>query len=173
MLTPRRSVALSRRPPSNSMTSSWAGWNSHEVEQLLSLMTDDVVYDSASWPTQMHGHAEVRAFLESTWRAAPDMTFTHEPVLLDPSGTKTARYWHATATATGLWDPPGPKPGGWPFSFDGASFLESRDGKLCRIRVVYDVANMMRQFGVLPKTGSLGERLTIKAANLRTRLRRR
>ncbi len=112
-----------------------AGWNAHEVEQLLSVTTDDVVHDSAGRPTQMRGRAEVRAFLESTWRAAPDLAFTHEPVLLDPSGTKTARYWHATATATGLWDPPSLKPGGWPFGFDGASFLESRDGKLCRVRV--------------------------------------
>jgi len=69
-----------------------AAWNSREVEQLLSLMTDDVVYDDASWATQMHGHADVRAFLESTWRAVPDLSFTHEDtVLLDPSGTNTAR----------------------------------------------------------------------------------
>ena len=151
-----------------------AAWNSHEVEQLLSLMTDDVVYDDASWPTQMHGHAEVRAFLESTWRAVPDLKFTHdETVLLDPSGRKTARYWHGTATHTGLWDPPGLKPGGRQFSFHGATFLETRDGMLCRIRVVYDVAGIMRQMGVLPTAGSAGERLIMIAANALTWLRRR
>ena len=151
-----------------------AAWNSHEVEQLLSLMTDDVVYDDASWPTQMHGHGDVRAFLESTWRAVPDLAFTHEGiVLLDPSGTKTARYWHGTATQTGFWDPPGLKPGGRRFSFHGATFLESRDDKLCRIRVVYDVASVMRQLGVLPRRRSAGERLIMTTANLRTRLLRR
>jgi len=151
-----------------------AAWNSHEVEQLLSLMTDDVVYDDASWPTQMHGHAEVRAFLESTWRAVPDLAFTHdEIVLLDPSRTKTARYWHGTATQTGSWDPPGLKPSGRGFSFHGATFLESRDDKLCRIRVIYDVASIMRQLGVLPARGSAAERLIMTAANLRTRLVRR
>jgi steroid delta-isomerase-like uncharacterized protein len=143
-------------------------WNSHKVEKLLSLMTDDVVYDDASWPTQMHGHAEVRAFLESIWRAVPDLSFKHEQtVLIDPSGTETARYWTGTATHTGVWDPPGLRPTGRSFTFHGASFLESRDGKLCRIRVVYDVADVMRQLGILPGTASVGERLIMIAANLR------
>ena len=48
-----------------------AAWNSHQPDQLLALMTDDVVYDDSSWPKQMHGHADVREFLESIWRAAP------------------------------------------------------------------------------------------------------
>lgn len=38
------------------------------------LMTDDVVYDDAGWPTRMRGHAAVRGFLESTWRAVPDLS---------------------------------------------------------------------------------------------------
>jgi steroid delta-isomerase-like uncharacterized protein len=151
-----------------------AAWNSHEVDQLLSLMTDDVVYDDASWSSQMYGHADVRAFLESTWRAVPDLSFTHEDtVLIDPSGTKTARYWTGTGIHTGIWDPPGLKPSGRRFQFRGASFLESHDGKLRRIRVVYDVADVMRQLGVLPPRGSHGERLIMMGANLRSRLRRR
>jgi steroid delta-isomerase-like uncharacterized protein len=151
-----------------------AAWNSHEVDQLLSLMTDDVVYDDASWATQMHGHADVRAFLESTWRAVPDLSFAHEDiVLVDPSGTKTARYWTGAGTHTGFWDPPRLKASGRQFQFRGASFLEIHDGKLQRIRVVYDVTDIMRQLGVLPARSSAGERLIIMAANLRTRLRRR
>ena len=149
-------------------------WNSHKVDKLLSLMTDDVVYDDASWPKQMHGHAEVRAFLESTWRAVPDLSFRHEhAVLIDPTGTKTARYWKGTATHTGLWDPPGLRATGRSFTFHGASFLESRDGKLCRIRVVYDVADVMRQLGILPAPASVGEWLITMAANLRGLILRR
>ncbi len=150
-----------------------AAWNAHDAHRMLSLMTDDVVYDDASWPTRMCGHCAVRAFLESTWVAIPDLTFTHEDVFVDPSGTKTTRYWRGTATHTGFWEPPGLKPTGRRLEFHGATFLESRDGKLCRIRVVYDVASIMRQFGVLPGHGSWAERLIVAATNLRTVLRRR
>jgi steroid delta-isomerase-like uncharacterized protein len=151
-----------------------AGWNSHQLERLLSLMADDVVYEDSSWPTVMNGHHEIRVFLQSTWRAVPDLRFTHEDtVLLDPSGTGTARYWHGSGTHTGFWDPPGLKPTGTRFSFHGATFLESRGGKLYRIRVVYDVAGIMRQLGLLPGRATLVERLIMSAANLRTRLLRR
>jgi predicted ester cyclase len=137
-------------------------------------MAYDVMYEDASWPTHMHGHTDVRAFLESTWRAVPDLSFAHEnTVLVDPSGTKTARYWTGAGTHTGVLDPPGLNPTGRQFQFRGASFLEIHDRKLRRIRVVYDHADVMRQLSVLPARSSAGERLIMMAANPRTRLRRR
>ncbi len=150
-----------------------AAWNSHKIERLLSLMTDDVVYDDASWPKQMRGHDDVRAFVASTWRAVPDLSFEHDDMLVDESGTKTAHHWTATATHTGPWDPPGLGPTGRPIAFDGATFLESRDGKICRIQVIYDVTGLMRQAGVLPKPGDLMERLLLAGPNLLNWIRRR
>ena len=150
-----------------------AAWNSHQPGQVLSLMTDDVVYEDAAWPSEIHGHDAVRAFLEATWCAIPDMNVTLEKsVFLDPQAPNTAAYWHATATHTGRWDPPGLAATGRRISFHGATFLEFRDGKVSRVRVVYDVAEILHELGVLPKGRSRGERLTMLAANLRTRLRR-
>ena len=37
------------------------------------LMTDDVAYDDAEWPTRMRGNAAVRGFVEST-RTVPDLS---------------------------------------------------------------------------------------------------
>jgi len=148
-------------------------WNSHQPEQVLSLMTDDVGYEDAAWPDEIQGHDAVRAFLDATWSAIPDMNVTLErSVLLDPLAPNAASYWHATATHTGRWDPPGLAATGRRISFHGATFLEFRDGKVSRVRVVYDVAEILRQLGVLPKGRSRGERLTMLAANLRSRLRR-
>ena len=149
-------------------------WNSHQPDQLLELLTDDVVYDDSGWPKQMRGHTDVREFLESNWRAAPDLTFEIvEGSLVDPAAPRTAHHWHATATDTGVWDPPGLAPTGRPMSFDGAAFYELRDGKACRVRVVYDVASILRQMGVLPQTGSPGERIMTTTANVMTRIRSR
>ena len=58
-------------------------------------------------------------------------------------------------------------------SFGGAAFYELRDGKACRVRVVYDVASILRQMGVLPHAGSRGERMMTTTANVLTRLRKR
>ena len=130
-------------------------------------MTDDVVYDDSSWPKQMHGHADVREFLESIWRAAPDLTFELvDGPMVDPAAPRTSHHWHATATDTGTWDPPGLAPTGRPMNFDGAAFYELRDGKTSRIRVIYDVASILRQMGVLPSTGSIGEQVMTTTANL-------
>jgi len=142
-----------------------AAWNSRDAEQLLSLMAYDVMYDDAGWPAYMHGHTDVRAFLESTWRAVPDLSFAHDDtVLVAPSGTNTARYWTGAGTHTGVWSARS-DPNGRQFQFRGASFLEIHDGELRRIRVVYDVTDMRRQLGVLPARSSAAERLIIRAAN--------
>lgn len=151
-----------------------AAWNSHKVERVLSMMTAEVIYDDASWPTQMRGHDDVRAFLQSTWRAVPDLSFKHDDdVMVDESGTKSARHWSATATHTGPWDPPGLGPTGRHIAFDGATLLETRDGKICRIQVIYDVTGIMRQAGVLPKPGNVIERLLLAGPNLLNWIRRR
>jgi hypothetical protein len=65
---------------------------------------------------------------------------------------------------------PGLAPTGKRIELEGADFYESRDGKVVRVRSVFDMADEMRQLGVLPPTGSRAERLTAKLANLRTRL---
>ena len=70
-----------------------AAWNSHQPNQVLELLTDDIVYDDASWPTQMHGHAAVRGLLESTWHAVSDLTLELiEGPMVDPAAPKTAEH---------------------------------------------------------------------------------
>lgn len=65
----------------------------------LELLTDDIVYDDSAWPRTMHGKADVREFLEHSWRAFPDLTFelvTGPHVATD--GPRAAYWWKAGAT---------------------------------------------------------------------------
>ena len=39
-------------------------WNSHEVDRVLALMTEDVEYRDDAWHKTMRGHADVREFIE-------------------------------------------------------------------------------------------------------------
>jgi steroid delta-isomerase-like uncharacterized protein len=151
-----------------------AAWNSHQPERLLELMTEDIVYDDSAWPETMRGHSEVRRFLEHTWRAFPDMTF--EPVggaLIAADGPRAAFWWRGRATNTGPIDPPGLPPTGKRVEFEGADFHEYRDGKVARLRIVFDMANLSRQMGLLPERGSAAEKALVAAQRLRARIQRR
>jgi steroid delta-isomerase-like uncharacterized protein len=148
-------------------------WNSHDAEKVLALMADDIVYDDSAWPTTMRGHAEVRDFLAHTWRAFPDLRF--EPIdgpLVDPDQPKAAFYWRGFGTHSGPIDPPGLAPTGRRMEIEGGDFHEYRDGKLVRLRIVFDMARAMRQLGALPEPGTRTERLAIALTNLQRKLRR-
>jgi len=152
-------------------------WASHDPERVLGLMTEDIVYDDSAWPTTMRGHADVRRFLEVAWRAMPDLEFflTEGPYL--PRGASSAAfYWRGTGTFTGPLDPPGFAPTGKSLEFHGADFHEYRDGKVSRLRIVFDNMDVGRQLGLLPASGSAAEkagaaaqRLGVRARGLRNR----
>jgi steroid delta-isomerase-like uncharacterized protein len=146
-------------------------WNSHEPDTLLALMTDDIVYDDTAWPTTMRGHGDVREFLDHTWRAMPDLRFAlRQGPFVHPSEPKAAFWWDGYGTHSGPLDPPGLSPTGKSIEFDGADFHEYRDGKVARLRIVFDMAGAMRQLGVLPPAGGRQERMLAKVTNLRGRL---
>jgi steroid delta-isomerase-like uncharacterized protein len=146
-------------------------WNSHQVDRLLGLLTEDVEIRDDSWPKTMHGHADVREFLQALWRAVPDMAFE----LLDgpyviPGEPRASFRWRGSGTFTGPMDPPGFAPTGRRLEVDGADFQEYRDGRIDSLRVVFDLMTVARQLGVLPAAGSRGERAMATAQRGVTRV---
>jgi steroid delta-isomerase-like uncharacterized protein len=136
-----------------------AAWNSHEPDRLLELMTEDIVYDDSSWPATMRGHGDVREFLEFVWRGSPDISFTlTDGPYVVPGELKAAFYWTGTGTHTGPIDPPGFAPTGKRIEFEGADFHEYREGRVCRLRIVFDMMDVARQLGTVPKAGSALEK---------------
>jgi steroid delta-isomerase-like uncharacterized protein len=134
-------------------------WNSHEVDRVLECLTDDVEIRDDSWPQPMHGHADVREFLEALWRAVPDMTFEllDGPYLI-PGQPRASFRWRGSGTFTGPMSPPGFAPTGRRWEVDGADFQEYRDGRICNLRVAFDMMTVARQLGVMPAIGSRSER---------------
>jgi steroid delta-isomerase-like uncharacterized protein len=154
-----------------------AAWNSHDPSRLLELMTDDIVYDDSAWPTTMRGHGEVRTFLEFAWRAFPDLSFEWiDGPFVVPGQAKAAFYWKGSGTHTGPLDPPGFAPTGKRIAFEGGDFHEYREGRVCRLRIVFDMMDVGRQIGTVPKAGSPVEKVGAAAHRLgmkaRDRLRR-
>ena len=150
-----------------------AAWNSHQADRVLELLTEDVEVRDDSWPTAMHGHAEVATFLEGLWRAMPDMTFelTSGPYVI-PGEPRASFRWHGSGTFTGRMDPPGFGPTGRRWEVDGADFHEYRDGRIAKLRVILDVMSIARQVGLMPASGSRGERAMAATQRGTVRLQR-
>jgi steroid delta-isomerase-like uncharacterized protein len=149
-------------------------WNSHEHARLLELMTEDIEYDDSAWPTTMRGHSDVRTFLDYAWRALPDLRFemTEGPYIV-PGQPKAAFYWKGSGTHTGSLDPPGFAPTGKRIEFEGADFHEYREGRVCRLRIVFDMVDVGRQLGTVPKAGSPVEKAGAAAQRLGMKVRER
>jgi steroid delta-isomerase-like uncharacterized protein len=148
-------------------------WNSHQPERVLELMAEDIVYEDSAAPETMRGHAEVRPFIDSTWRAFPDMRFELLGLYPHASEPKAALHWRSWATNSGPIDPPGLRATGKSLQLDGVDLHEYRDGKIARLTIVFDMAEAMRQLGSLPQPGSRGERVMVGLGNLQSRLRGR
>jgi predicted ester cyclase len=122
----------------------------------------------------MRGHADVREFIGSTLRGFPDLRFEIvDGPFIQADEAKAAFYWKGSATHTGPIDPPGLAPTGRRIEMEGGDFHEYRDGRLVRLRIVFDLADTMRQLGVLPEPGTRAERLTMRLANVQNKFRRR
>ena len=134
-------------------------WNSHEPDRLLALMSEDIEYRDDSWPKTMRGHADVREFLEAIWRAMPDMTFEllSGPYVI-PGEPRAAFHWRGWGTQTGPLEPPGFAPTGRRWELDGADFHEYRDGRVCKLRIAFDMLSASRQLGLMPAAGGRAER---------------
>ena len=145
--------------------------NSHEVNRLLALMSEDIEYRDDAWPKPMRGHADVREFLESSWRAFPDITVE----LLDgpyviPGEPRAALHWRGWATHTGPLEPPGFAPTGRRWEQDGVDFHEYRDGRVCKLRITFDMLSVSRQLGLMPAAGGRAERALAMAQRSASRV---
>lgn len=150
----------------------WAdAWNSHQPDRVLALMATDIVYDDTAWPRTMHGHADVRDFLEHMWRAFPDLHFDAVGgPYLHPSEPQVAWMWRGAGTQTGPIDPPGVPATRRRMEIEGFDLHTYRDGIVSRLWIGFDMATAMRQLGALPERGSRAERAMARLARLRARL---
>ena len=151
-----------------------AAWWGRERCALLELMTDDIVYDDSAWPRTMHGHGDVREFLDHAWRAIPDLTFERlAGPLLAADAPTAAFYWRGTGTFSGPMEPPGFAPTGQRLDFNGFDLHEYRDGRVSRLVIVFDNGVVGRQIGALPQPGSRAEKLGVQLQRLAARRLRR
>lgn len=151
-----------------------AGWNKHDVEGLVSLCTEDVLWDDPALAAPERGHDAVRAYLRGTWAMFPDLAFTlPEPSMIALEGPRAAQVWLMTGTMLGSDPWAGFAPTGKRIEIEGIDIYEFRDGLVSRYRGRYDLAEVARQLGLAPARGSRPEHVMAFLQRTSMRLRRK
>ncbi len=98
-------------------------WNRHDIDALMSFMTDDCVFQTAAGPdacgTSHSGTEAVRKAFAAAWQAIPDAQWENGQHFVQ--GDFGTSQWTFTGTA----------PDGSRIETDGVDVFTFRDGKIC------------------------------------------
>ena len=117
-------------------------WNSHDADRVVALFTPDAVYEDVPLGVANHGIAEIRAFAQGFFDAVPDSRIIY--VSSFRAGKRGAIEWVFEGTDVGIHKT------GKRFSVRGMTALELHGQLITRNVDYYDLATMLRQFGLLP-----------------------
>lgn len=124
--------------------------NSHDVERILSLLTDDVVIEDVTFGMVMKGKEGVRQGFSGFLKSVPDFKLIAKSWIIK-DGTFALEIEFG---GTHLGDFPGLPATGKAFSVRGCSVGEFQNGKLKGRRDYWDSATMLRQLGIMPQSPS-------------------
>jgi steroid delta-isomerase-like uncharacterized protein len=126
----------------------WAAdWSSPDkVDHLLSLFTDDCIYEDVTLGIVHHGKSELKAFAEGIFAAFPD--FKIEPTARFVAGGWAGMEWIMSGTHKG--DLPGMPATNERFSIRGATILEVESDKIKRCSDYWDLTTFLKQVGLMP-----------------------
>jgi steroid delta-isomerase-like uncharacterized protein len=122
-----------------------AAWSAHDVRQVVSLFTDDAIYEDVTLSVVNHGTDEITAFGHLFMTVAPD--FHVELSSTVSSGDEVAAEWTMSGTHRG--DLPAMPATGETFTIRGATAFQLTGDKFTRCSDYWDMATLMRQLGFL------------------------
>jgi steroid delta-isomerase-like uncharacterized protein len=119
-----------------------AAWNSHDVDRLTSLFSEDASYGEFGLGRIMLGQEEIRRHLIATFTALPDLSIapTGQPL---SSGERV--FWQWLMTATHKAEFGGVLPTGKRFALRGSSVLLTNGDDIVRAADCFDVSDLITQ----------------------------
>jgi steroid delta-isomerase-like uncharacterized protein len=121
-------------------------WSSSDVEKLLALFTDDVVFEDVTLGAVNHGRNALRDFAAGVFAAFEDLKFELKSRVVASDGKSGAMEWTWRGRQTK--DLPGLAATNKPFEVRGATVVEFADGKISRDSDYWDLATYMKQVGL-------------------------
>ena len=125
-----------------------AAWNDHDVETIVSLHTDDSVFENHVTGDVNVGREQIARAIEGIFSVFPDLSFeTRRAYIRDDLVVQewTARGTHeGTMTRSGIDVPPT----GRKVEYKGMDVIPIRDGLVARKDVYSDGVTLLRQLGL-------------------------
>ena len=122
------------------------GW-SRNMDQLMAVFTEDVIYEDAPMGLVLHGKQELRGFATTFFNAFPtDLKAVIITAVVD--GDHGASEWKFTGTHSG--DMPNMPASNKTMDVRGASIYEFEGGKIKHKIDYWDISTMLRQLGFMP-----------------------
>jgi steroid delta-isomerase-like uncharacterized protein len=120
-------------------------WTAHDVDKLLSLCTDDCIYEDVTMAVVNRGKGDLRTFANGVLAAFPDFKMNVTCAVV--AGDGAAIEWTMAGTHKG--DLPGMPATGKPFTVRGASMCEIQSGRIKRISDYWDMTTFLKQIGLM------------------------
>lgn len=147
-------------------------WNALDAEAVAGLCTEDVVWADPSVPRPFAGRDGIREFVRLIGGAFPDLHIAETaPPHWTPGSPRVLSPYRMTGTMLGPMDVFAPT--GRSVRVDGVDEWTFRGELLCRYRTYYDTIDAARQLGIMPASGSRGERLMSRFQHAQARVERR
>lgn len=133
-----------------------AAWNAHNVDRLLAILSDNIVWQDLSSPEPFRGKDAVRQYVQGWFSAFPDIkiTVTNRLVTEDQVAAEVG----FTGTNSGPLElvPGAPAIPATKKMVNGKGtyFVRIKNGKAVEVHTCPDAAGMMMQLGLMPMPGS-------------------
>ena len=133
--------------PVDKILDDWAvAWSVHDTDKLLSLFTDDFVYEDVTLGAVHNGKAELKGFADTLFTVFPD--FKVELASGFIAGNWAGAEWTMSGTQKG--DLPEIPATGKHFSVRGSTICELLEGKIKRNSDYWDRVTFLKQLGIMP-----------------------
>jgi steroid delta-isomerase-like uncharacterized protein/uncharacterized protein (TIGR02118 family) len=123
----------------------WTYWSAHDLDRLLPLFTDDVVYEDVTMGVVNRGRSELRAFAEAFFSGFPDITFELQSSVAN--GSSGSSEWIMRGTHQG--DLPGMPATGKRMEVRGSSTFEFDGTRIRRCSDYWNMTTFLKQLGLM------------------------
>ena len=128
-----------------------AAWNAHDARRVSQFFSEDYEGEDVGLAAALHGPRDVRRMVLFNTLGIPDLSFTLDDLVVQ--GDTFVISWTLRGTHKGrIMNVP---PTGQYITARGMTLYRVRDGLIYSSRRVWDVAGMLRQFGLLPDAPAL------------------
>ena len=133
-----------------------AAWNSHNLDALVALCADNIVWHDLASPEPMRGKEGARMFMQGWNTAFPDFVIQQKNRVVTDDQVAVEVAFSGTNKGP-LQGPPGtpaiPATGKKVTNSKGAYFARVQGGKVVEVHTYPDMPGMMMQLGLMPMPG--------------------